>query len=106
MNLHLHKYKIDSETSNIHKHTVTGYAGNPIGFDSFHFHFFYGVSTYSNHTHYFSGITSLPIRTENGHIHKMDGVLEANDQHEHKFCGYTFEDVGYTSSRLATGYWQ
>jgi len=101
MNFHLHKYKFDSETSKAHKHTITGYLGTPIGFDSFHFHFFYGVSTYSSHTHYFSGITGLPIKTDNGHIHKMEGLLEYNDMHEHKFYGYTFEDIGYTSSRLA-----
>jgi len=62
------------------------------------------VSNYITHTHYFSGITSLPIKTDNGHIHRMEGILEYNDFHKHKFRGYTFEDVGYTSSILAIGH--
>jgi hypothetical protein len=104
MNVHIHKYKFDSDVSNIHVHTITGYASSAIGFRNFHFHFFHGVSTYIRHTHYFSGITSLPIKTENGHIHKMEGLLKYNDVHEHKFSGYTFEDVGYISSMLVTGH--
>ncbi len=96
---HIHKYKLDSDMKNMHKHRIIGYTEKIIGINSFHFHSFYGISSYSNHTHYFSGITGLPIKTENGHIHHIEGVLEANAQHEHSFSGQTSEDIEYTAKR-------
>jgi len=76
-------------------HRIYGYAEGMIGVKGIHFHFFSGVSSYTDHTHYFSGITSLPVKTENGHIHRIDGLLEFNNFHEHKFKGDTFEDISY-----------
>ena len=104
MNYHMHKYKFECKSANGHCHRLIGYAGNMIGFESFHFHFYYGVSSYINHTHYFCGLTGLPIKTENGHIHKMEGVLENNHMHEHEFKGYTFENVSYSSSGQAASF--
>jgi len=104
MNSHMHKYKFDCDTSNGHTHKLIGYAGSMIGIDGFHFHYYYGVTSYNDHTHYFSGITGLPIKTENGHIHRMEGVLESNSLHEHKFSGYTFEDISYSSHMQAVSY--
>lgn len=97
MNSHMHKYKFDCKFSNGHKHNVSGYAETMVGIGSIHVHFFYGTSSYTNHTHYFSGITGLPVKTENGHIHRMEGVLELNDMHEHNYDGYTFEEILYIS---------
>lgn len=101
MRFHLHKYRFDSETVRGHKHRLLGYAGNMLGVSRFHFHLFYGVSSYDNHTHYFAGVTGMPIQTENGHIHKMEGLLEANHFHEHKYEGYTFEEISYVSGKSA-----
>jgi hypothetical protein len=106
MRFHLHKYKIESECARGHKHKIFGYAGNMLGLDNFHFHFFYGVCSYENHTHYFSGITGMPIKTDNGHIHKMDGILEVNSMHQHHYEGFTSEEISYFSSRQVAGYVQ
>jgi hypothetical protein len=100
MNHHLHKYKFESMMSKDHKHRISGYSEGMIGINSFHFHFFNGISSYKNHTHYYSGITGFSIKTENGHKHKIEGTLEANNMHEHKFSNYTNEDVSYHSDRL------
>lgn len=100
MKLHLHKYKIDTELSNGHKHRISGYSGGMVGIRMLHFHFFYGVSSYTDHTHYYSGITGMPIKTEHGHIHKIEGLLEINDLHSHSFKGYTFEETGYVPRNL------
>lgn len=101
MKFHTHKYKFESQMSNGHNHRLLGYAGNMVGVDSFHFHFYYGVCSYRDHTHYFRGITGMPIKTEKGHIHKMEGLLETNCLHEHEFGGYTFEDTSNYSSKQA-----
>ncbi len=101
MGSHLHKFKVDSETSNNHVHNLIGCTENMIGINSFHFHHYYGISSYTNHTHYYSGITGYPIKTDNGHIHKLEGFLEFNNTHEHKFCDYTFEDLEYISNKLS-----
>lgn len=97
MKTHIHKYKIDSEMVRGHKHKITGYADVMLGLSSLHFHYFSGVSSYCNHTHYFSGMTSLPIKTENGHVHKIETILDNNDLHEHKLVGLTFEEISYIS---------
>lgn len=97
MNTHIHMYKIDSDIKQGHKHKITGYAELMLGINSLHFHGFSGVSSYCNHTHYFSGITGLPIKTENGHIHKIEVILESNDIHDHKIVGLTSEEISYNS---------
>jgi len=96
MNLHIHKFKFDTEFSCGHTHRVYGLTDNMLGISVFHFHFFYGVSSYNDHTHYYSGFTGLPIKTKNGHIHKIEGTLELNNSHEHKFTNYTHEEISYT----------
>lgn len=97
MGTHLHKYKFKSEAANGHKHNVYGRTDYMIGINAFHFHHFIDVSSYDGHTHYYSGITGFPIKTEFGHIHKIEGILEFNIYHEHKFSNYTFEDIQYIS---------
>lgn len=104
MGYHMHKYKINCKTANGHDHLILGYAGNMLGTTSLHFHFYYGVSSYRNHTHYFYGITGMPTKTANGHIHKMEGSLEKNNLHTHEFSGYTFEDISTISSTQAVGF--
>ncbi len=104
MKCHLHKYKFESRTANGHTHRLLGYAGNMFGINSLHFHFYYGISSYNQHTHYFCGITGLPVKTENGHIHRMEGILENNCLHDHKYSGYTFEDIAYFTSRQAVSF--
>jgi len=99
MNSHIHKYRFETGMADIHMHTLMGYTDCMIGFNSFHFHYFYGISSYSGHTHYYSGITGLPVKTENGHIHRMDGILEINRLHEHSFDSYTQEDIAYKPDR-------
>lgn len=101
MNSHLHEFKLECEPVNNHNHRILGYTENTIGFNMFHFHYFWGICSYNFHTHYFSGFTGLPVRTANGHIHKLEGILEANNCHEHKFTGYTFEEVQYISKKIA-----
>lgn len=100
MNPHMHKYKFESDLSNGHKHRLTGYCDGMIGINSFHFHFFNDISSYKNHTHYYSGITGFSIKTENGHKHRIEGFLEANNGHEHKFKSFTNEDITYLSDGL------
>ncbi|MCR4435461.1 MAG: YmaF family protein [Clostridiales bacterium] len=100
MNPHSHKYRFESDIANNHRHKLMGYTENMVGVNAVHFHFFYGVSSYNNHTHYFSGITGLPIKTENGHIHKIESTLEPNCMHDHQIMGYTFENVAYTPKKL------
>ena len=57
MRSHMHKFKFDCRLANGHDHRLLGYAGGMVGIGSFHFHFYYGVSSYRNHTHYFCGVT-------------------------------------------------
>jgi hypothetical protein len=99
MNPHLHEYKLDSSVGNGHRHRIRGYTDSMIGINILHFHYFFGVSSYNNHTHYFSGFTGLPVKTENGHIHKIEGILELNNLHEHSLEGYTFEETAYIPRR-------
>jgi len=104
MKSHMHKFKFDCRLSDGHNHRLLGYASGMVGIGSFHFHFYYGVSSYRNHTHYFCGVTGMPHKTENGHIHKMEGILEYNDSHEHVYKGYTFEEISYIPSASVIGF--
>ena len=97
---HLHKYKFESRSVQGHNHKIIGCTDVMMGISTFHFHYFSGISSYNNHTHYFSGYTGLPIKTENGHIHRIEGLLECNNQHEHKFKDYTFEEIEYNKRKL------
>ncbi len=99
---HIHKYKLDSKTSNKHMHKIYGYTDCMIGIDSFHIHAFLGICSYAGHTHYYTGYTGLPVKTENGHIHKIEGRLETNVLHDHIFRSYTDEEVGYIPKSLAS----
>lgn len=99
MKAHRHRFKFDCKMVDGHNHRINGIVDGMIGFGSFHLHHFSGVCSYRNHTHYFSGFTGLPIKTENGHIHKMEGILEFNDNHEHTFAGHTSEEVSYSSGK-------
>ncbi|HEX3029944.1 MAG TPA: YmaF family protein [Clostridia bacterium] len=95
MNSHIHRYKFESKTLCEHKHRLVGHTEGTIGINIFHIHSFYGISSYNGHTHYFSGFTGLPIKTQNGHVHKIEGVLEQNNRHEHEFSSLTFEEIAY-----------
>ncbi len=95
MKYHSHEYKIDSTQSNKHKHTAKGYCESMIGIGYFHIHLFYGVSSYDNHTHYFSGFTGFPIKTHNGHVHKINETLKRSNMHKHNIVGYTAENISY-----------
>ncbi|HHV60204.1 MAG TPA: hypothetical protein GXX49_07975 [Clostridiaceae bacterium] len=97
---HIHDFKFDAEISNCHTHSVAGYTDCMLGVNALHFHYFSGISTYKNHTHHFSGYTGPPIKTENGHVHKISGYLESRSFHSHKFNNYTYEEVSYNSPRL------
>jgi hypothetical protein len=76
-----------------------GYTESMLGFNQIHFHYYFGVCCHNGHSHYFSGISGLPVKKEFGHIHKMDGFLELNNLHEHKFSSYTFEEIEYINGR-------
>lgn len=104
MSDHLHKFEVECGYSGIHMHTIKGYVKNIFGIGRFHFHFYYGVSSYLDHTHYFSGITGIPIQTENGHIHKISGHLESSQGHIHYYNGYTFEDTAYIRGGQTAGH--
>lgn len=95
MQKHIHHFKIESTMTQGHYHRLIGYTEYIIGAGRFHFHLYSGVSTYTDHTHYFSGVTGLPVKTKYGHIHKIEGVLEVNNRHKHKFEGHTFEEISY-----------
>jgi hypothetical protein len=99
MHPHKHKYKFETKVTNRHKHTILGYTDHMIGIGAFHIHAYYGISSYCGHTHYFSGFTGFPSKTENGHIHKMDCRLESTSHHEHIFRNYTDEDIEYISQK-------
>jgi hypothetical protein len=97
--MHIHKYRFESKKASEHIHTLEGYTDNMVGINAFHFHFYYGICTYNGHTHYFSGITGVPVKTDFGHIHRMDGAMELNSMHEHEYDSYTFENIGYNVKR-------
>lgn len=99
MHTHIHKYQFESKDANFHKHKILGYTEHTIGINTLHIHTFYGISSYRGHTHCFSGFTGFPIRTENGHIHKMEGYLEPSKMHQHIFCNYTDEEISYINSK-------
>lgn len=99
MHFHMHKYKLESKESNYHKHKILGYTQHTVGTSSLHFHTFYGVSSHKDHTHYFSGFTGLPVKTPNGHVHKIEEILEENQHHEHAFSGYTDEEIAYVKGK-------
>lgn len=97
---HAHYFKIDSKLVQGHLHYIKGYTEYVIGTESFHFHLFIGISTYTDHTHGYSGITGLPVKSEKqGHYHKIQGVLESDGKHEHEFKGYTFEEISYSKGK-------
>ena len=100
MNPHMHKYKFESELTGDHKHRLTGFTEGMVGINSFHLHYFNGISSYNNHTHYYTGMTGFPIKTKNGHMHRIEGILETNNMHEHKFNSFTQEDVAYYSDGI------
>lgn len=100
MNHHMHKFRFNSEMTGGHDHGMCGSVTSAVGFNNFHIHYFSGVSNYRNHTHYFAGFTGFPIKTENGHIHKMEGLLETNNNHVHKYNGETYEEIQYISGKL------
>ncbi|MCX7841617.1 MAG: YmaF family protein [Clostridia bacterium] len=101
MKLHIHEYNFDSKIANGHNHRILGYTEGIIGFNMFHFHYYWGICSYTGHTHYFSGFTGLAAKTENGHIHRIEGSLEPNIQHEHKLTGFTSEEVNYIPKRIS-----
>jgi hypothetical protein len=41
----------------------------------------------------------MPIKTENGHKHKISGRLELTGSHFHYYNNYTYENVEYTSGK-------
>ncbi len=100
MNSHLHEFNIESDMVNGHNHRILGFTESTVGFNLLHFHYFWGICSYRGHTHYFSGFTGLPVKTENGHIHRIEGLLEMNNLHEHRFTGYTREEVHYISKKV------
>ena len=76
MKYHLHKYNIESSKDNFHIHRISGYSERMIGIESLHLHMISGVSSYIDHTHNFYCRSGFPIKTKNGHIHKIEGILE------------------------------
>jgi hypothetical protein len=82
---------------------MSGYTDKMIGIAFFHVHYFRGVTSHNGHNHYYSGITSRPIKTKNGHIHKISGRSEGYDRHQHKYLNYTYEDVEYLSDGAIDG---
>ena len=100
MGLHIHDFRFNCDTNKGHNHRITNYTESHIGFNIFHFHYFSGICTYRGHTHYYSGITGFPTRTANGHIHKIEGVLEITNLHEHHFSGFTGEEIQLNTGRF------
>ncbi len=97
---HIHKFDFYCESSNLHKHKLRGQTYGELGFEIFHFHFFSGFTSYLGHIHYFSGITGFPIKTEFGHIHKMEGLLDIYNLHVHKYKNVTFEEIEYNNRKI------
>jgi len=93
---HAHRYRFDSFEKNGHKHRIMGITGYNIFFCFSHVHFYKGVCSYNGHTHYFSGFSGLPRKTENGHYHQMSGYLVMCDKHEHRYCNFSNENIEYT----------
>lgn len=92
---HRHKFEIDSTMNHLHYHRVTGITEPGVGISFYHFHRFSGISNYHQHTHIISGHTSPPIKTENGHMHKINCKLKQSQRHSHNLNGYTFEEIEY-----------
>lgn len=98
--MHQHRYKFDAALSEGHNHKLSGITEGMVGIDRMHFHYCSGVSGYRDHTHFFTNFTSLPIKTEHGHVHRMEGSLEANGRHEHKYRGETSEEISRGSGNV------
>lgn len=92
---HFHRYDIESQISLFHTHKIIGYTQKTIGLQGIHFHTFYGICSSNNHYHNFHGITSMPIKTNFGHIHKIDIYTDYsnNSQHRHKISCFTHENI-------------
>ncbi len=82
---------------------MSGYTEKMIGIPAFHVHYFRGVTTFNGHSHYYSGVTSRPVKTKNGHVHRIAGKSDETNGHKHKFLNYTFEDVEYISNGAIDG---
>lgn len=98
MRYHKHKYAIESSMDACHLHKLEGLTETLFGFGKLHIHAFYGATSYLNHSHRYSGLTGFPVKTANGHIHRMENILEPTLKHQHKYSGYTTEEVSYSSS--------
>ena len=97
LNFHLHRFEVKSDFSGIHFHVLKGYVRNNLGLEILHFHTCSGTTPVSDHAHFFSSITGPPMKTQNGHIHKLSGVLQETSGHLHKFSGLTDENISYLS---------
>jgi len=97
----MHEFRFDTDPSNSHTHRLVGYTDYMFGIGSLHFHFYCGTTSYLTHTHYFTGTTGLPIKTSRGHIHKMQGYVETNNYHKHKYSNFTFEDCAYNTDKIS-----
>ncbi|MDD4496272.1 MAG: YmaF family protein, partial [Eubacteriales bacterium] len=81
--MHLHRFELKSDFSGIHFHYIKGYVKSNIGMGKMHVHVYSGVTPAEDHSHNFSGITGPPVKTENGHIHKISGILQRSAGHIH-----------------------
>ncbi|EGD46210.1 hypothetical protein Cpap_0504 [Ruminiclostridium papyrosolvens DSM 2782] len=97
---HYHFYKFNSLTGEKHSHRLTGYTEYMFGIGLFHFHIYFGTTSFNGHYHVYSGITGLPIKTSRGHKHKIAGKLNVSDSHCHYYENYTHENIEYTGGKI------
>lgn len=97
---HYHFYKFNSLTGEKHSHRLTGYTEYMFGIGLFHFHIYFGTTSFNGHYHVYSGITGLPIKTSRGHKHKIAGKLNVSNSHCHYYENYTHENIEYTGGKI------
>jgi hypothetical protein len=96
---HYHFYEFNCLTDEKHSHRLFGHTEYMLGIGLFHFHLYYGTTSFNGHFHVYCGFTGLPVKIGNGHKHKIAGRLEIANAHFHYYENFTYENIEYTGGK-------
>ena len=79
--------KLADHVCQAHNHRMAAVSGLPIALKcGDHVHdVCFGTDSYEDHVHAFSGRTGGAIRTGDGHVHYLEGMVTCADRHRHCF---------------------
>lgn len=97
---HYHFYRFNCLSDQKHSHRLFGHTEYMFGIGLFHFHFYYGSTSYNGHFHTYSGVTGFSIKTDCGHKHKISGKLNLTNSHSHLYENYTCENTECKRGKL------